>query len=128
VMEVGVVIAKDGSVIHWHLPPNRTSVALPDSRDLWDILWENRDRLAGFAHSHPGSGLPGPSYTDVTTFAGVEAGLGRRLRWWITSTDRLIELRWEGPHQHEYVGWEVQSDPAQRMWVEELRRQSYEQR
>ena len=124
-MEVGAVIAKDGSVIHWHLPPNRTSVALPDSRDLWAILWENRDRVAGFAHSHPGSGVPGPSYEDVTTFSGVETGLGRRLQWWITSQDRLAEFRWCGPNLHEYEGWGVQPAQEPRIWIAELRRLSY---
>jgi hypothetical protein len=124
-MEVGAVIAKDGSVIHWHLPPNRTSVALPDSRSLWDILWENRARLAGFAHSHPGSGLPGPSYTDVTTFAAIESALGVRLDWWITSTDHLIGLKWKGPGPHEYVGWEIQKECEPRTWIAELRRLSY---
>lgn len=124
-MEVGAVIAKDGSVIHWHLPPNRTNVALPDSRDLWQILWDNRHNLAGFAHSHPGSGLTGPSMTDLTTFAAIESALGVRLQWWITSKDTLIELEWAGPERLDYSAWVVQPGIEERIWVDELRRLSY---
>ena len=41
--------------------------------------------LAGVAHSHPGGGIPTPSWEDLTTFAAVEDGLGQRLVWWIVS-------------------------------------------
>ena len=122
-MEVGALIAKDGSVIHWHLPPNRTSVALPDSRDLWGVIWENRDRVQGFAHSHPGGGVPGPSHTDITTFAAVEAGLGKRLEWWITSKDSLAVFWWKGPENYAYQGSEIKI--AQHHWVQKLRELSY---
>ena len=122
-MEIGVVVATDGSVIAWHLPPGRSAVSLPDSTDLWTTMWESRHRLAGVAHSHPGGGRPGPSRTDVTTFAAVEAGLGRRLRWWITSTDGLVELEWRGPGPHDYGMRD--SDPAGCGWLAELREMSY---
>lgn len=88
-MEAGVVIA-GGKPVFWHLPKGRTAGSLPDSRDLWDVLWEHREALDGFAHSHPGSGRPGPSHTDVTTFKAVELALGRKLQWWITSQDSLV--------------------------------------
>lgn len=106
-IEAGVVIALDGSVIHWHLPPNRSVGFLPDSRPLWDVLWDNRERLAGFAHSHPGGGHPGPSWEDITTFAAIESGLGRRLEWWITSSDQMISIHWIGPGKHDYAGTDV---------------------
>jgi hypothetical protein len=89
-MEAGVLIGRDNSVIHWHTPNSRSGGALPDSRDLWDIIWENRDIVTGFAHTHPGSGVPGPSYTDVTTFRAVETGLGKHLNWFILSSDSLV--------------------------------------
>jgi len=123
--EVGVVIAKDGTVLHWHLPPDRTEVSLPDSRSLWDILWEHRSQIAGFAHSHPGRGIPGPSHTDITTFAAIESALGARLQWWITSEDQLLELRWVGPHPHTYVGHEVQPHVLECSWIQQLRFLSY---
>lgn len=101
-MEAGVLLDREGKPIHWHLPPGRSGGSLPDSRDLWDVIWENRGNISGFAHSHPGSGLPGPSYTDVTTFAAIEQALGRRLNWFITSSDSWALYRWEGPDKLDY--------------------------
>lgn len=124
-IETGVLINKQGEPIHWHLPPGRNSGYLPDSRDLWDIIWENRDNLLGFAHSHPGAGETGPSWEDITTFSAVERGLGRRLVWWITSEDRLAVLHWKGPGQHDYSLGQI--DPhleARYPWVVELRQLS----
>jgi proteasome lid subunit RPN8/RPN11 len=120
-MEAAVVVGLDGSPLHWHSPPDRTSVAIPDSAAFWNVLWEHRDNLAGVAHSHPGSGLPTPSHEDETTFSAIEAALGRRLSWWITSTDRVIVLRWKGPAPLLYRGREV--DPASEpcIWLEGLR-------
>lgn len=94
--EVGVVIsAFYGKPIYWHKPENRTSVALEDSQALWNFIWEQRNHVLGFAHSHPGRGVPGPSYTDTTTFAAIESALGRRLHWWITSEDRFVFIQWD---------------------------------
>lgn len=118
-MEAGVAIDHEGQAFYWHLPLERTAGSLPDSRDLWwDCFWGQRAKLAGFAHSHPGSGTPGPSYEDVTTFAAVEAALGRRLDWWITSSDTMIVVRWVGPQKLDYAGRIVTSEPE---WVQALR-------
>ena len=95
--EAGVVVAHSGAPIHWHLPAGRSAAAIPDTRSLWDVLYNHRTEVSGFAHSHPGVGLPRPSYTDVTTFAAIEASLGRRLNWWITSRDQLVLTCWAGP-------------------------------
>ena len=123
-IEAAVIIDVDGLAIHWHEPPGRSAGHLPDSRDLWSIIWEHRDRIAGIAHSHPGSGVPGPSWEDITTFAAIEAALGRRLRWWITSADHVIEVLWHGPENHNYAGWVVDDNPFLRRWIAELRRRS----
>lgn len=88
-IEVAVVLDNDGQPVYWHEPPGRSSVAIPDSRDLWDAIWENRDNLMGVAHSHPGTGTPVPSQTDVTTFVAVEKALGRKLVWPIITQDRV---------------------------------------
>jgi len=121
-MEVAVVIAKNGEPIHWHLPAGRTAVRIPDTRSLWDVLWSNRDIVQGVAHSHPGAGLPGPSYEDVTTFAPIEGSLGQRLDWWITSQDSLVIARWVGPDRLSYASLVQTVQPP---WVDELRRLSY---
>ena len=122
-MEAGVLIGGDGKPAFWHLPEGRTGGSLPDSRRLWDVIWESRGSVRGFAHSHPGSGVPGPSWEDVTTFAAVEGALGRRLTWWITSSDKMVACRWQGPGKHDYVGGEIlrQDEPS---WAAELRRVS----
>jgi len=120
-MEAGVVVAS-GAPIFWHLPPGRSSGSLPDSRGLWDVLWEHRTNLDGFAHSHPGSGYPGPSGTDLTTFEAVEAGLGRRLKWWITSSDHMIVLTWNDSNPgYDLEFLTPEEEPG---WILELRRVS----
>ena len=120
--EVGVVVGRDGAALHWHAPPGRCSVALPDSRALWDVLWTHRDQVLGFAHSHPGSGRPSPSWTDLTTFAAIEAALGRRLTWWITSADRVVTVGWRGPDPLDYAV--RPHDDAGLSWLADLRTQS----
>jgi len=119
-IEAGVLVV-NGQPVYWHHPEGRTGGSLPDSRSLWDLLWALRKAdLLGFAHSHPGSGVPGPSHTDLTTFAAVELGLGRRLAWWITSSDHVIELQWCGPGKHDYESMLI----AAPLWVLLLRRLS----
>ena len=119
-IEAGVVVTGSGPVF-WHLPLDRTGGSLPDSRQLWDVLWDHRkEEFLGFAHSHPGSGLPGPSWTDITTFTAIELGLGRRLTWWITSSDQVIRLNWRGPHKHDY-GAVLVDQPD---WTTQLREHS----
>lgn len=120
-IETGVVINKAGRPIHWHLPENRTSVSLPDSRDLWDVIWENRDNISGFAHSHPGSGWPYPSVEDATTFRAIEKALGRRLDWWVISEDKVILCVAAG---HEYRIDRVEDKGLP--WISGLRVLSYE--
>jgi len=94
-IETGVVITRTNEACYWHRPLGRSASYLPDSRTLWDVLWATyqADNLLGFAHSHPGTGAPAPSQEDLSTFGAIEAALGRPLLWWITSADRLIEIR-----------------------------------
>lgn len=123
-LETGVLVAKDGSPILWHVPDGRSAGYLPDSPGLWKTIWDRRNDVMGFAHSHPGSGQPGPSSEDLTTFAAVEAALGRRLVWWITSSDRLIEYNWEDA-TGTYFRHNVKEEPQ---WLARLRWLSYEQK
>jgi hypothetical protein len=118
VIEAGVVVDLEGEPLHWHLPPGRSAGSLPDSRELWDVIWTNRQRISGIAHSHPGSGVPGPSHEDATTFSAIELALGRRLSWWITSSDRVVRVQWRGPDPYDYVTEVLERDPP---WVGELR-------
>jgi len=117
-IEAGVLIDKNGCPFHWHLPEGRTGGSIPDTRSLWDVIWDNRDHVLGFAHSHPGGGIPAPSWTDLTTFAAIEAALGRRLYWWITSSEHFIRLEWCGPEKTDYGFRTSEHTPD---WVGELR-------
>lgn len=119
-IEAGVVVGKHGDPLFWHLPEGRTMGSLPDSQILWQVIWEafKADTLLGFAHSHPGSGVPGPSYSDVTTFAAIEVALGKRLDWWITSSDHAILLRWSGPDKISYQATLLTETPE---WLTTLR-------
>lgn len=123
-IEAGVLIDLQGSPIYWHAPEGASSVLLPDSPTLWDKIWESRKKLLGFAHSHPGSGRPSPSHTDLTTFAAVEVGLGRRLTWWILSADSGISVYWNNTEaKYVEVPWMLE-ERVLAPWVFELRRRS----
>ena len=78
-MEAGVLLDRDFNPLYWHAPRNRSVALLPDSRQLWDEIWERRAFVGAFAHTHPGRGITGPSSTDMTTFHAIEKGLGRSL-------------------------------------------------
>jgi len=119
--EAGVVLNSGGLPIYWHVPDGRTAGGLPDSRALWDVFWDNRNNLYGFAHSHPGSGVPGPSYSDVTSFAPIEEALGRRLEWPIITVDSVVVCRWVGPDRLTYAPFVQAVAPG---WVDELRKLS----
>lgn len=116
--EAGVVIDLEGRPIFWHVPAGRSAGALPDSRLLWDVLWENRERLLGFAHTHPGGGEPRPSGIDVSTFEAIEAALGKRLVWWIATSDELRAFRHA---EGEYRGEALAVAPE---WLAELNERS----
>lgn len=120
-MEAGVVLDVKFNPIFWHLPNDRTGGILPDSTELWNVLWDNRGRLGGFAHSHPGTGNPQPSDTDVTTMVAIEAALGRRLVWWICSADKLISMQWQPSISKYRLDVEPEDVYA---WVEKLREHS----
>lgn len=88
-IEVAMVFDKQGRVIHWHEPRGAHGGAIPDSRDLWSVIWENRERLAGVAHTHPWNGEPWPSTTDTTTWRAVEQALGVLLVWPVVTFDQV---------------------------------------
>lgn len=87
--EVGVLLDTGHKPLYWHVPADRSSGYLPDSQDLWDVIWERRSQLRGFAHVHPGGGVQGPSIVDITTFEAIETALGRKLEWWIVTHDSM---------------------------------------
>ncbi len=119
-VETAVVVEPNGAVLYWHEPRRRTATALPDSRALWLVLWEARERLGGVAHTHPGVGPPHPSAEDLTTFAACEEGLGRRLSWWIATATDCVAFVWVGPGRLDYTPAPAGHTP----WLDELRTRS----
>lgn len=123
-IETAVVFDYDMKPIHWHLPLGRSAVYMPDSRDLWTVLLENRDNVFGVAHSHPGRGEPQPSWTDVTTFSACELGLGKKLLWPIITADR-VSFFMNLKHQHKYLYERVYLD-QELFWLDKLKELSYD--
>ena len=101
-IETALVFGEHGITVHWHAPLDRQEGAIPDSRDLWTILWENRETIWGVAHTHPWFGEAWPSNTDVTTFSAVERGLGKRLLWPIVTFTTVQCFGWN-PVTESYV-------------------------
>jgi hypothetical protein len=115
--EVVAVVGPGGEVLRWSAG---AEAAVPDDRGLWECLWAARAGLLGVAHSHPGAGPTTPSSEDLSTFAACEAGLGRRLRWWIATQDAVIAVEWTGPGRTDYGA----VPPGPTPWLDELRRRS----
>lgn len=117
-IENGVLVGLDGQPLFWHRPENRDSISLPDSAELWKQFWDNKENVLGFAHSHPGEGIPAPSWTDITTFSGIELALGKRISWWITTSNFLVICKWSGGHKYDYNVELISEDFS---WLEELK-------
>lgn len=119
--EVAVLIDSRQKPLWWHLDPGREWDKIPDSASLWDNIWSCREDILGIAHTHPGSGhYPFPSSDpDLTTFEAVEAGLGRRLIWWIVNETHMSSVVWRDD-MHEYVTIHLHQS-FEPKWVLELR-------
>lgn len=95
-IEVAVVFDTTGKPLFWPQLQG-TGASIPDSRSLWEVIWEKRAVMGGIAHTHPWTGRPAPSGTDLTTFAAIELGLGTRLVWPIVTMDHFEFFGWVKP-------------------------------
>jgi hypothetical protein len=77
-IEVAVIFDKEGKPLYWS---TGRGASIEDSRSFWDVIWENRDKIQGIAHTHPWVGPTQPSGTDITTWEAIEKGLGIGLLW-----------------------------------------------
>jgi hypothetical protein len=93
-LETALVFSDTGETLFWHVPLERSEYSLPDSRTLWEVLWENRALLGGVAHTHPWEGPAWPSQTDVTTWRALEKGLGKLLLWPIVTFSDVKYFGW----------------------------------
>ena len=107
-------------VLHWHEPADAEHDKLPDSRDLWKVIWTHRAHLYGIAHLHPWDGVAHATLEDLTTFDAVESGLGRPLYWWVATMTELAVYRRASHFIWQRVSWPAH---AQHLtpWLEELR-------
>ena len=90
--EVCFLIGHDGSVL-W-ADASTSPVALPDSRDRWEAIWQLRDELAEIAHSHP-VGPSAFSAEDESTMKALDSALGRAVRYSVVAPRSMI-VRAEG--------------------------------
>lgn len=111
--ETALVFSNRGEIIRFHLPPGRTRASIPDSRDLWDIMWQYRRMLGGVAHVHPWEGHASPSGIDTSTWRACEQGLGTLLLWPIATFSEVRCFVWNavtgeyteaGPLTHKIHG------------------------
>lgn len=117
-LESGVLYNEQNEIIYLHTPLDRSNVHIADSYEFWQIIWDNRFIIKGFAHSHPGSGLTSPSWTDITTFSSIERGLGKKLEWPIITSDKFVICTWCGPGLYDYKTKENFENPE---WLNKLR-------
>jgi len=95
IKEMAMVFNGVGLAIFWLGPNGSSEGAIADSNVLWHRIWTARDELGGIAHSHPWNGPANASHTDVTTFAAIERGLGKRLIWPIVTMTHVNFFAWD---------------------------------
>lgn len=74
--EVCFLIGKKGDVL-WSDASN-SPLALPDSRERWEAIWQRREELAEISHSHP-LGPEQFSAEDTSTMRALDDALGKRV-------------------------------------------------
>lgn len=125
--EVALIFDKEGRPLAWSDDSKAQGCAIPDSRNLWDAIWDYRQQLGGVAHTHPWDGPTGPSSTDLTTFAALEKGLGLRLVWPIITMTHELYLSLAPSDDSVYLELFPPPFASTAVWkaaVNELRRRS----
>lgn len=78
-----------GDVVLWS-DASDSPLALPDSRERWEAIWQHRAELHEIAHSHP-LGPETFSAQDISTMHALDDALGRRGRFsLVTPTQYLV--------------------------------------
>lgn len=90
--EVCFLIARNGQLL-WS-DASASPLALPDSRERWEAIWQHRNDLVEIAHSHP-LGPEQFSAEDSSTMRALDAALGKKLLFSLV-TPRQYLLR--GPN------------------------------
>ena len=85
--EVCFLIGKSGAILWSDTGAN--AVALPDSRERWEAIWNARDVLEEIAHSHP-IGPLAFSNEDETTMEALLSALGKKIIFSVVAPDGMI--------------------------------------
>ena len=91
-----------------------SATRVPDSRERWKTIWQQRGDITEIAHSHPGAFLDF-SQEDLTTMEAVEAGTGRAFTWSIITQDGFLSRKDGQDIRREDSPW----------WLELMRTLSY---
>ncbi len=87
---------------------------IPDSRERWELIWQQRHLISEIAHSHSGEFLDF-SGEDLTTMEAVEAGTGKHFTWSIITKTGFLSRRKGRDTRREDAPW----------WLPLMRRLSY---
>jgi proteasome lid subunit RPN8/RPN11 len=128
-VEVATVFDYTGAALYWTSCLESGPTYIPDSRSLWEFLWDRREVVHGVAHSHP-HGMNDPSDTDVTTWRAIEKGLGRKLFWPIVTTSS-VKVFHHNPvtGNYEHTQMPLSYDVTSEIWgatIQQLRKRSYD--
>ena len=87
--EVCFLIGQNGELL-WS-DASSSPLALPDSRERWDAIWQHRAQLVEIAHSHP-LGPEQFSAEDTSTMRALDDALGKNVHFSLV-TPRQYLLR-----------------------------------
>jgi len=91
-----------------------TRTTVPDERERWNAIWENRDEITEIVHTHPG-GFLGFSSEDLSTMEAVEAATGNSYTWSIVTEEGYLTRYEDTDNQPEGRPW----------WLPFLRQMSF---
>jgi hypothetical protein len=93
---------------------------IPDSRDRWEAIWRERERLTEIAHSHP-IGPLAFSTEDETTMEAVSSALGRAVRFSVVTAEGALRREVSPGAGGQGADFSIDPEPD---WVTRLRRAS----
>jgi len=98
------LIGKNGEILYADFSQSPT--AMPDKRQRWQAVWNNRENLAEIAHSHP---LGGSRFSqeDETTMAALDLALGQAMRYSVVTPEEIRVRQGDEEFMLEEVPWWV---------------------
>ncbi|MBK6520142.1 MAG: hypothetical protein IPG04_39940 [Polyangiaceae bacterium] len=116
--EVFFLLGADGEILYRDEGTSPTYI--PDSRDRWEAIWRERERLTEIAHSHP-IGPLAFSTEDETTMEAVSSALGRAVRFSVVTAEGALRREVFPGAGGQGADSAIDPEPD---WVSRLRRAS----